>query len=144
MLVAAATTTPRSLVSTLRVPEGDAPRVRTGVTFGTKSVDTVAGAPLAQAIAYASSLARAGWAGTVGVVQAQDGWKLIALETEGSAFDLDAVRGTSPGAVDRLQRHSYDLAAVVDDRHFATWTGQQRIAELQDVKSPVVLPTTHG
>lgn len=141
MLVAAAAT-PRPLLSSLTIPEGDGPRARAAVTAGEKSVSTVAGAPLEQAVAYANSLVNMGWAGTVGVLQAQDGWKLVALETGEGAFELDARRGTVAGAVDRLQRHTYDLAAVVGATSFATWTGRQRISELFTVSSPVKLPAT--
>lgn len=140
MLVSPAASTARPLVSSLVVPDGDGPRERSAIVAGGRSVDTVAGATLPQAVAYASSLAAAGWAGSVGVLQAGDGWRLVALEAGDGSFALDAVRGTTAGAVDRLQRHSYDLAAVVGARAVATWSGRERIAQLRDVTSPVRIP----
>lgn len=93
---------------------------------GAKSVHAIG--PLDGAIGYGNVLVKNGWAEAVGVVQAKDGWNLVALNASDAPLSLD-------GSV-KLQRHTYTLAAIVGRDALATWTGKERIAELTKIAAP--------
>jgi hypothetical protein len=119
---AARVATPLATIHGIAVAPGQEP-ARLAVTLGAKSV--AATGPLEHALQYAGHLVRAGYASSMGVLQAAEGWTLVALESNGAPLGIEAASAA------KLQRHTYDLAAIVSDKQAAVWTGKQRISHLR-------------